>query len=103
MYSIEYLPSYNDDLDAILFHLAVTQKSRWAAENLLEALDKSVQDLREFPRRYRKYQPIYPLDTEYRAMGIKGNTVFYTINTEQKTVKIHRILNSHSDFDQWLV
>ena len=102
MYRVEYLPSYNDDLDAILFHLAVTQKSRWAAENLLDALDKSVQGLCEFPRRYRRHLTAWPLDTEYRAMGVKGNTVFYTIDAEQKVVRIHRILNSHSDFDHRL-
>ena len=102
MYSLEYLPSYNDDLDAILFHLAVTQKSRWAAENLLEALDKAVLGLREFPRRYRRHLTAWPLDTEYRAMGVKGNTVFYTVNDEEQLIQIHRILNSHSDFDQRL-
>ena len=102
MYSIKYLPSYNDDLDAILFHLAIDQKSQRAAENLLEALDKAVQGLCEFPRRYRRYLPIYTLDTEYHVMGIKGNAVFYTIDEDEQIVEIHRILNGRCDFNQWL-
>ena len=102
MYSIEYLPSYSDDLDSILVHLAVIQKSRWAAENLLDALDKAVQGLYEFPRRHRRYLTVWPLKTEYRVMGVKGNAVFYTIDEENQLVQIHRILNGHSDFDRWL-
>ena len=102
MYRIDYLPSYTDDLDAILYYLAVEKKSQWAADNLVEALDIAVQGLREFPRRHRRYYPAFPLETEYRAMGVKGNTVFYTIDAEQNAIKIHRILNSHSDFDHRL-
>lgn len=102
MYKIDYLPSYSDDLDAVLFYLEADQKSPRAADTLLEALDTAVQGLTEFPRRYRKYHPKYPLETEYRLMFVKGNAVFYTIDEKERAVKIHRILNSHCDFDQWL-
>jgi len=102
VYRIEYLPSYSDDLDTILYHLAITQKSRRAAEVLLEALDAAIQQLGEHPRRYRRYFPVIPLGTEYRIIGVKGNAVFFTIDNEAQLVEIHRILNGHCDYDQWL-
>jgi len=43
-----------------------------------------------------------PLDTVYRLFFIKGNAVFYTIDENEKEVKIQRMLNGHMDFDQWL-
>jgi len=102
MYNIEYLPSFDDDLDAVLTYYELDYMSPQTADAILNDLDKVAVDLSSYPRRYPKYLPMLPLHTDYRVLFIKGNAVFYTVEESTKTVKIMRMLNGHMDFDAWL-
>jgi len=100
MYQIEYLPSFEQDLNQILIYYELDCQSPQTADAILECLDQIANELTLFPRRYPKYD--LPLDSIYRLFFIKGNAVFYTVEESSKTVRIHRMLNGHMDFDKWL-
>ena len=49
MHEIKYLPSFQQDLDAIVDYISLTLEAPRAALNLLDELDISINKLKEFP------------------------------------------------------
>ncbi|MBS3943562.1 MAG: type II toxin-antitoxin system RelE/ParE family toxin [Dethiobacter sp.] len=50
----------------------------------------------------RIFQPIKPLEREYRVLLFKNYTVFYTINEQEKLVEIYRVIYAKRDFSKQL-
>jgi addiction module RelE/StbE family toxin len=90
MPEIKYLPSFQQDLDAIVEYITYALKAPGAALNLLDDLEKSINGLREFPFAHRLYRPVKPIPAEYRVFTIKNYLVFYIVIEE--TIEIHRII-----------
>lgn len=68
MYKLKYLPLAQKDLRDITIHIAENLKAPKAAMDLLDALDKSIDRLQQFPYSCKVYQPIEPLAAEYRML-----------------------------------
>jgi plasmid stabilization system protein ParE len=49
MPEIRYLPSYQQELNAIVDYITFTLEAPRAASNLLDELEKSINDLKVFP------------------------------------------------------
>jgi len=90
MPDIVYLPSFQKDLDAIIDYIAYNLEAPQAASNLLDELEKSINDLKLFPLAHRIYRPIKPIPAEYRILTVKNYLVFYVVL--EKTIEIHRII-----------
>ncbi len=82
---------YQNSLFAILEYIAQDKVS--AAENFVNELDKLIDDLPNFPFKYRK--SIYFQDENIRDMIYKGYTIVYRVNTEKKRIEILRIFNKN--------
>ena len=82
---------YQNSLFVILEHIAQDKVS--AAENFVNELDKLIDDLPNFPFKYRK--SIYFQDENLRDMIYKGYTIVYRVNTEKKRIEILRIFNKN--------
>ena len=95
---IKYLPSFRQELDAIVEYISVTLEAPRAALNLLDELEKSINDLKIFPFAHRRYHPIKPLLTEYRIVTVKNYLVFYVVLEE--IIEIHRIIYKKRDLSQ---
>jgi plasmid stabilization system protein ParE len=67
MPEVKYLPSFQQDLDAIVGYIIYTLEAPRAASNLLDDLEKSITDLKEFPFAHRLYRPVKPIPAEYRV------------------------------------
>ena len=98
MYEIKYLPSFYHELDAIVDYITFTLKTPRAALNLIDELEKSINNLKEFPFARRLYRPIKPLATEYRILTVKNYLVFYVVLEE--IVEIHRIIYKKRNLSQ---
>jgi len=98
MLDIVYLPSFQKDIDAIINYITYTLEAPKAASNLLDELEKSINDLKIFPLAYRLYLPIRPILTEYRVLTVKNYLVFYVVL--EKTIEIHRIIYKKRDLSQ---
>lgn len=102
MYRLSYLPIANRDITYTVNYIAETLAAPKAALDLLEALDESISRLKDFPYSCRVYQPLKPLEQEYRILTFKNYAVFYTVNEQDKLVEIYRLIYAKRDLDKQL-
>ena len=98
MHEIKYLPSFNQELNAIVEYITYTLEAPRAALNLLDELEESINNLKKFPLAHRLYRPIKPISTEYRLFTVKNYLVFYVVL--ETTIEIHRIIYKKRDLSQ---
>jgi addiction module RelE/StbE family toxin len=90
MFEIKYLPSFQQELDAIVEYISITLEAPRAALNLIDELETSINKLKIFPHAHRLYRPIKPIKTQYRILSVKNYLVFYVVF--DKAIEIHRII-----------
>ena len=90
MLEIKYLPSFYQELNAILEYIAITLEAPQAASNLLDEIENSINNLKDFPLAHRLYRPIKPLPTKYRILPVKNYYIFYVVL--DNIIEIHRII-----------
>lgn len=95
MYKIKYLPIAQMDLRKVVEYISDNLKSPKAARDLVDALDKSISKLVDFPYSFKAYQSIQTFEDEYRVLPVKNYLVFYIV--KGKIVEIHRIIYKKSD------
>jgi plasmid stabilization system protein ParE len=100
MFKIKYLPSVRKDLEAIVDYISETLEAPKAALGFLDAVEKAINNLREFPLAHRLYHPIVPIETPYRVMPVKNYLVYYIVL--ENTVEIHRVIYSKRNMDALL-
>lgn len=98
MHEIKYLPSFRQELNAIVEYIAFTLGSPQAGLNLLDELEKAIENLKAFPLAHRLYRPVKPIQTEYRVLTVKNHLVFYVILED--TIEIHRIVYKKRNLSQ---
>jgi len=98
MPEIEYLPSFQQELNAIVEYIIFTLEAPAAALNLLDELETSINNLKTFPLAHRLYRPVKPIKTEYRVLTVKNYLVFYVVLEE--TIEIHRIIYRKRNLSQ---
>jgi len=90
MYKLKYLSLAQKDLRDITSYIADNLKAPKAAMDLVDTLDNSICQLQQFPQSCKIYQPIGPLEAEYRILPVKNYLVFYVVKEHE--VEIHRII-----------
>jgi addiction module RelE/StbE family toxin len=98
MPEVKYLPSFQQELNAIVEYIIFTLEAPQAALNLLDELEKSINNLKAFPLAHRLYHPVKPIKTEYRVLTVKNYLVFYVVLEE--TIEIHRIIYRKRNLSQ---
>ena len=98
MFEIKYLPSFQQELNAIIDYIIFTLEAPKAALNLIDELEKLINKLKVFPLAHRLYRPIKPIQTEYRVLTVKNYLVFYVVLEE--TIEIHRIIYKKRNLSQ---
>ena len=76
-YRIKYLPIAVKDLNVIVDYIVDNFKDTKAAVDLVDAIDKSVSRLEQFPFAYKVFIPIKSLEFEYRMIPVKNYLIFY--------------------------
>jgi len=84
-------PRYKKDLFQILDYIA--QDKLIASENFLNELDKLINNLPNFPFKFRKSE--YFDDENIRDMVYKGYTIIYKVNEAKNTIDIVRIFHKN--------
>lgn len=74
----------------IALYIADRLKAPRTALELLDALEEAIARLDRFPLSCPAYQPLRPLDAEYRMLPVRNFLVFYVVLED--TVEVHRIL-----------
>jgi len=84
-------PRYKNNLFQILDYIAQDKLS--ASENFLNELDKLINNLPNFPFKFRKSK--YFDNENIRDMIFKGYTVIYRVNEIKRTIDIIRIFHKN--------
>ena len=91
-YRLEYLPSAVADILEI--EAGLYEFSPSAADRFTNEVDKHTETLMRHPFMYQ----IYEDDDNFRSMPLCYNyRVFYHVDEENKTIKIHRVLHGMRD------
>ena len=98
MYKLRYLPLAQKDLESITDYITDTLKAPQAALDFVDAVEKGLDRLREFPYSCRIYQPIKTVDPEYRVLNVKNYLVFYVVLDD--AVEVHRIVYGRRNLPQ---
>ena len=100
MYDVIYLPSAKQELEEIIEYISIELKAPEAALNFINAVNDMVQRLTDMPYRHPIYHSRFRLNNEIRFVPVKNYNVFYKVDEEHKTVKIHSIIYQRRDTRQ---
>ena len=98
MYKLRYLSLAQKDLESITGYITDTLKAPQAALEFVDAVEKELDQLREYPYSCRVYQSIKPVDTEYRVLKVKNYLVFYVVLDD--IVEVHRVVYGRRNLAQ---
>lgn len=101
MYKIQYLPLAKIDIEEIIFYISDILQAPKAAMDLLNAFDKSIERLQQFPFSCKVYTPCKPLASEYRLLMVKNYAVFYVVYDYD--VEVHRVVYSKMDLTKIVI
>lgn len=95
MHKIVYLPLAESDLLEALDYIAYTLDAPKAARDLLHELDRTVQQIAEFPYACELYRTDRPMKDEIRKAPVKNYVLYYAVF--QDHVEIRRFLHGRRD------
>ena len=102
MYRLEFLPDALQDMTEIIRYISHDLDNKTAALSLSEKLLSSAEKLKDFPYAHPVYQPIRPLEKEYRKCVVKNYLMFYTVDEVEKTITIARVIFGKRDTEKML-
>ena len=95
MYRIQYLPLAEADVLEAVSYIADTPDAPKAAAELLETLDKTVEQISTFPYAYPLYRCTRPMSSELRMAVIKNYVLYFTV--KEDSVELRRFLQGQRD------
>lgn len=95
MHKLRYLSVALEDLRNIVDYITDTLKAPQAAMDLLNAFDKAISRIAQFPYSCKVYPPSHDLANEYRILPVENYLVFYVV--KEQIVEVHRILYAKMD------
>jgi plasmid stabilization system protein ParE len=101
MHRLKYLPVARIDLRNIVSYIADILKAPQAALDFVDTLDHAITRLQQFPYSCKVYQPVEPLEVEYRALPVNNYLVFYRVSAQE--IEIHRIVYAKMDLNSILL
>ena len=98
MYKVDYSEPAENDLKSAAAYIAGTLGNKIAAANLLDAADKAVLSLSDFPERNPLVRDALLAANGFRMQRINNYLAFYVINSETQTISILRVIHSRRDW-----
>ncbi|MBR7060131.1 MAG: type II toxin-antitoxin system RelE/ParE family toxin [Eubacterium sp.] len=96
------MPIAKSDMLEAVKYIANELKNPVAAQNLADDFISAAERLCEFPYANNVYLPIKPLESEYRRIIVKNYLMFYTVDEQNKTVTIMRVIYARRDMESQL-
>lgn len=90
-YRIRFTPLAADDLDEIDTYISETLCNPQAAENLIEQIEQSVNQLRYFPYTGSEVEDAYLASKGYRKLVVENYLVFHLVDNAEQEVLIMRV------------
>ena len=100
LYKLEYLPVARKDILDIARYISQDLNNPTAAEELITTIVEKLEKLTELPYITPSYNPIRPLNNEYRRLMVKNYTAFYYVDECTKVITVARVVYSKRDFEK---
>ena len=95
-YELRALPLFEEDLNSIADYIAFTLHNPIAAEKLVDAVEKAVQERLKYPEAFEPYHSAKERAHPYYMIHVNNYTVFYVVIG--KTMELRRILYSRRNW-----
>ena len=95
MHKIVYLPLAEEDILEAVEYISYVLEAPQAASDLLDALDKAVSIIAEYPYAHELYKTDRPMRDEIRKVPIKNYVLYYAVF--QDRVEVRRFLHGRRD------
>ncbi len=90
------------DISKAHFYIAVELRAHQAADNLINELERRINELETMPGSYAPAADERLARLGIRAMPVSNYLVFYRMDEQAKTVTVIRVLYARSDWDHLL-
>ncbi len=104
-YTLSYLPLFYDDLEERVAYLADVLLNPDAANELLDAVEKSILDRLPYAESFEKYHSRKERKYPYYRIYVKEFTIYYVVipaGRGKKIMEVRRILHNLQDRDQYI-
>ena len=95
-YTLRVLPLFEEDLNAIVDYIAFTLHNPFAADDLIDAVEKAVYERLQFPKAFKPYHSVRERRYPYYMIQVKNYTVFYVVIGN--VMELRRILYSRRNW-----
>ena len=99
-YKIIKTDSFQRDLEAVISYIALSLGNKPAAVSLLDAIEKTYDELERMPLMYGFCDDPHLRDLKYHKAVIKNYIMVYTVDEAQKTVNILRFFHGRQDYEK---
>lgn len=102
MYNVYVTEQAADDLRKAALYIAVTLGNKAAAKRLIDAAEKAMSSLDDFPERNPLVSDPFLAANGIRIIPVKNYLAFYTVHKDSKTVSVVRFLSARRDWSSVL-
>ena len=97
MYRIQILPLAHRDMQKTVEYISIELSNPDAALDWLDALEESLDMLKDFPYAHPLHTLPYTLPSETRFYPVKKYLVFYVVIEPERIVEIRRVIYARMD------
>ena len=97
-YTVRLYPRAYRDLDEIYSYIAFNLSEPGTAEKMVDALEKAIFGLEQFPERGSIRRVGAYADRDYRQIFVKNYTIVYRVHKEEQEVHIVTVRYAPSNF-----
>jgi toxin ParE1/3/4 len=101
-YSVEFTAKAVADLEQIYLYITNDLFNPYAAQRLLDKIEKQMMILRSFPFSSSVVQDTFLRKKGYRKLVVDNYLVFYLIDEIEKKVRIMRVLYGAQQYERYL-
>ena len=99
-YKLLKTDAFQRDLDAAIRYITVSLENKIAAASLLDAIEKSYDDLVNMPLKYEACRDPYLKELGYRKAVIRNYIMIYKVDSEAQTVYIMRLSHGRQNYEK---
>lgn len=99
-YKLLKTDAFQRDLDAVIGYIALSLANKPAAVSLLDAIEKSYEELVRMPLMFEACHDPYLKELGYRKAGIHNYIMVYKVDEERKTVTLMRLFHGRQDYEK---
>ena len=100
VYKIVKTDSFQRDLDEVIGYIALSLENKTAAASLLNAVEKSYDDLERMPLMYEACHDPYLKELGYRKAVIRNYIMVYKVDKDAKAVYVMCLFHGRQDYEK---